>query len=95
MVMTQDPTTPDLSNLERDLQLVLPSTQVKAHLRSHDGDHLDLNLIRSPEVKISYPELVRQIHTTLRTAPHLRFNTLTIYVLTFLGVGILWGLLLL
>lgn len=78
MVMTQDPIKTDLSNLERDLQAALESTGIQVNLRSH-GDHLDLTLTRSPQTKISYPDWVRQILTTLRTAPHLQFNTLTIY----------------
>ena len=77
-MLTQDPTMPDLSEMERELQTALQSTQVQVQVQSHD-DHLDITLIRSREAKVSYPDLVRQIQTTLRSLPQLRFNTLTIY----------------
>ncbi len=77
-MLTQEPTMPDLSGMERALQIALQSTEVQVQVRSHDT-HLDITLIRSRGAKVSYPDRVRQIQTTLRSVPQLQFNTLTIY----------------
>lgn len=75
--LTQDPTAPDLSGMERELQVALQSNAVQVQLRAHQ-EHLDITLTRPQGTKVSYPDLVRQIQTLLRSRPQAQFHTLTI-----------------
>lgn len=78
ILLTQEPTPPDISTLERELQTTLNPIGIQVQIHSQP-DHLDIQLIRSHGTKISYSQWVRQIQTALRASPHIHVNTLTIY----------------
>lgn len=78
-MLTQDAKLASLEGLEQRLQAALQSFDIQVQIRSLPHDHLDVGLIRSQQTKVNYPNLARQVQTTLRTLIHQQITTITLY----------------